>query len=143
MGILQDGRLTDAKGRTVDFKNTLIIMTSNIGSKVIEKGGGGLGFEFSENEADAQYNRIRNLVNEELKQYFRPEFLNRLDEIIVFRQLNQLEVKKIAEIMLNDVIKRALEKEIRLEVTENFKDRLVKVGFNPSFGARPLRRAIT
>jgi ATP-dependent Clp protease ATP-binding subunit ClpC len=76
--ILEDGRLTDAKGRTVDFKNTLLIMTSNIGSKVIEKGGGGLGFDFEDNQAESQYNRIRSLVNEELKQYFRPEFLNRL-----------------------------------------------------------------
>jgi len=141
--ILEDGRLTDSKGRTVDFKNTLIILTSNVGSQIISKGGGGLGFQFTDSEEDSSYNRIKNLVNEELKQYFRPEFLNRLDEIVVFRQLNQLEVKKIAEIMLNDVIKRALEKEISLEVTENFKDRLVKVGFNPSFGARPLRRAIT
>jgi len=86
--LLEDGRLTDSKGRTVDFKNTLLIMTSNIGSKVIEKGGGGLGFEFSgDSVEDSQYNRIKSLVNEELKQYFRPEFLNRLDEIIVFRQL--------------------------------------------------------
>ena len=81
--ILEDGRLTDSKGRTVDFKNTLLILTSNVGSKVIEKGGGGLGFELSENANDTQYNRIKALVNEELKQYFRPEFLNRLDEIIV------------------------------------------------------------
>jgi ATP-dependent Clp protease ATP-binding subunit ClpC len=140
--ILEDGRLTDAKGRTVDFKNTLLIMTSNIGSKVIEKGGGGLGFEFGENQADAQYNRIRNLVNEELKQYFRPEFLNRLDEIIVFRQLVKEEVKEIAEIMLRDVFKRLTEKEITLEVTDAFKERLVDEGFNPAYGARPLRRAI-
>merc|ERR1712187_908144 len=140
--ILEDGRLTDAKGRTVDFKNTLLIMTSNIGSKVIEKGGGGLGFEFEDDQNEAQYNRIRNLVNEELKQYFRPEFLNRLDEIIVFRQLSKVEVQKIADIMLKDVMKRALEKEIKLEITESFKDRLVDEGFNPSFGARPLRRAI-
>jgi len=95
--LLEDGRLTDSKGRTVDFKNTLIIMTSNIGSKVIEKGGGGLGFEFSGGaQEETQYNRIRSLVNEELKQYFRPEFLNRLDEIIVFRQLTRDEVKLIA-----------------------------------------------
>ncbi|VXD21607.1 ATP-dependent Clp protease ATP-binding subunit [Planktothrix paucivesiculata] len=140
--ILEDGRLTDAKGRTVDFKNTLIIMTSNIGSKVIEKGGGGLGFEFSENENDAQYNRIRNLVNEELKQYFRPEFLNRLDEIIVFRQLNKEEVKEIAVIMLKEVFGRLIEKGITLEVTDKFKERLVEEGYNPSYGARPLRRAI-
>jgi len=91
--LLEDGRLTDSKGRTVDFKNTLLIMTSNIGSKVIEKGGGGLGFEFSgDSVEDSQYNRIKSLVNEELKQYFRPEFLNRLDEIIVFRQLTKNEV---------------------------------------------------
>ncbi|MGE5660193.1 MAG: ATP-dependent Clp protease ATP-binding subunit [Actinomycetota bacterium] len=140
--ILEDGRLTDAKGRTVDFKNTLLIMTSNIGSKVIEKGGGSLGFEFSENQADANYNRIRSLVNEELKQYFRPEFLNRLDEIIVFRQLNKEEVKDIAAIMLKDVFRRLTEQGITLEVTERFKDRLVEEGYNPSYGARPLRRAI-
>jgi ATP-dependent Clp protease ATP-binding subunit ClpC len=140
--ILEDGRLTDAKGRTVDFKNTLIILTSNIGSKVIEKGGGGLGFEFGENQADAQYNRIRNLVNEELKQYFRPEFLNRLDEIIVFRQLTKEEVKQISEIMLRDVFKRLTEKDITLTVSDRFKERLVEEGYNPAYGARPLRRAI-
>merc|ERR1711920_326850 len=140
--VLEDGRLTDSKGRTVDFKNTLIILTSNVGSQVIEKGGSGLGFHFATDEVDTSYNRIKTLVNEELKQYFRPEFLNRLDEIIVFRQLNKNEVKEIADIMLKDVMKRALEKEIKIEVTESFKDRLVEEGFNPSFGARPLRRAI-
>ncbi|MEO1208546.1 MAG: ATP-dependent Clp protease ATP-binding subunit, partial [Cyanobacteria bacterium J06638_20] len=141
--ILEDGRLTDAKGRTVDFKNTLLIMTSNIGSKVIEKGGGGLGFEFSDGDAsESQYNRIRSLVNEELKQYFRPEFLNRVDEIIVFRQLQKDEVKEIADIMLKEVFSRLGERSITLEVTEKFKDRLVEEGYNPSYGARPLRRAI-
>ncbi len=140
--IFEDGRLTDAKGRTVDFKNTLLIMTSNIGSKVIEKGGGGLGFEFEENSADAQYNRIRTLVNEELKQYFRPEFLNRLDEIIVFRQLTKEQVKDISEIMLREVFGRLTEQGITLEVTDTFKELLVKEGYNPSYGARPLRRAI-
>lgn len=140
--ILEDGRLTDAKGRTVDFKNTLLIMTSNIGSKVIEKGGGGLGFEFSENQADAQYNRIRNLVNEELKNYFRPEFLNRLDEIIVFRQLAKEEVKQIADIMLRDLFGRLTEQNITLEVSDRFKDRLLEEGYSPAYGARPLRRAI-
>ncbi|PSO52872.1 MAG: ATP-dependent Clp protease ATP-binding subunit ClpC [Cyanobacteria bacterium QH_8_48_120] len=140
--ILEDGRLTDAKGRVVDFKNTLLIMTSNIGSKVIEKGGGGLGFELSEDESESQYNRIRTLVNEELKQYFRPEFLNRLDEIIVFRQLNREEVKEIAEIMLREVFSRLTEQEITLQVSEQFKNRLVEEGYSPSYGARPLRRAI-
>ena len=141
--LLEDGRLTDSKGRTVDFKNTLIIMTSNIGSKVIEKGGGGLGFEFSGEAAEeTQYNRIRSLVNEELKQYFRPEFLNRLDEIIVFRQLSRDEVKEIADIMLREIFARMQEKGIRLSVTEAFKERLVEEGYNPSYGARPLRRAV-
>ncbi len=141
--LLEDGRLTDSKGRTVDFKNTLLIMTSNIGSKVIEKGGGGLGFEFSgDSVEDSQYNRIKSLVNEELKQYFRPEFLNRLDEIIVFRQLTKNEVKDIAEIMLKEVFSRLNEKGIKLDVTESFKERLVEEGYNPSYGARPLRRAV-
>ena len=141
--LLEDGRLTDSKGRTVDFKNTLLIMTSNIGSKVIEKGGGGLGFEFSgDSVEDSQYNRIKSLVNEELKQYFRPEFLNRLDEIIVFRQLSKNEVKEIAEIMLQEVFARLKDKGIKLDVTDAFKERLVEEGYNPSYGARPLRRAV-
>ncbi len=140
--ILEDGRLTDSKGRVVDFKNTLIILTSNVGSSVIEKGGGGIGFQLDANEEDSSYNRIKSLVNEELKQYFRPEFLNRLDEIIVFRQLTKQEVKEIADIMLKGVFARAEEKGIRIEVTERFKDRLVDEGYNPAYGARPLRRAI-
>ena len=140
--ILEDGRLTDAKGRTIDFKNTLLIMTSNIGSKVIEKGGGGIGFELGESQVESQYSRIRTLVNEELKQYFRPEFLNRLDEIIVFRQLTKDEVRQIADIMLKEVFERIKQKEIHLDVTDRFKNRLVDEGYNPSYGARPLRRAV-
>lgn len=140
--IFEDGRLTDSKGRTIDFKNTLLILTSNIGSKVIEKGGGGLGFELPEDQSSSQYNRIRALVNEELKQYFRPEFLNRLDEIIVFRQLTKDEVGEIAEIMLKEVFERIAIKGIQLEVTDRFKSRLIDEGYNPSYGARPLRRAV-
>ncbi|MEQ8753642.1 MAG: ATP-dependent Clp protease ATP-binding subunit [Coleofasciculus sp. G1-WW12-02] len=140
--LLDDGRLTDAKGRTVDFKNTLIIMTSNIGSRVIEKGGGGFGFEDSDNLAESQYNRIRSRVNDELKEYFRPEFLNRLDDIIVFRQLTRDEIKQIAELLLVEVSTRLIEQGITLEVTERFKDRLVEEGYDPSYGARPLRRTI-
>lgn len=140
--IFEDGRLTDSKGRTIDFKNTLLIMTSNIGSKVIEKGGGGLGFELSEDQSNSHYNRIKSLVNEELKQYFRPEFLNRLDEIIVFRQLTKDEVAQIAEIMLKEVFERISTKGIQLEVTDRFKTRLIDEGYNPSYGARPLRRAV-
>merc|ERR1712087_721765 len=140
--ILEDGRLTDSQGRTVDFKNTLLIMTSNVGSKVIEKGGGGLGFELSGDQSTTHYNRIKSLVNEELKQYFRPEFLNRLDEIIVFRQLTKSEVAEIAEIMLKEVFDRLSIRGIQVEVTERFKMRLVDEGYNPSYGARPLRRAV-
>jgi ATP-dependent Clp protease ATP-binding subunit ClpC len=140
--IFEDGRLTDSKGRTIDFKNTLLIMTSNVGSKVIEKGGGGLGFELSEDQSNSHYNRIKSLVNEELKQYFRPEFLNRLDEIIVFRQLTKDEVAQIADIMLKEVFERISMKGIQLEVTDRFKTRLIDEGYNPSYGARPLRRAV-
>jgi len=140
--LLDDGRLTDAKGRTVDFKNTLIIMTSNIGSRVIEKGGGGFGFEDSDNLAESQYNRIRSRVNDELKEYFRPEFLNRLDDIIVFRQLTRDEIKQIADLLLVEVSTRLMEQGITLEVTERFKERLVEEGYDPSYGARPLRRTI-
>jgi len=140
--IFEDGRLTDSKGRTIDFKNTLLIMTSNVGSKVIEKGGGGLGFELSEDQTGSHYNRIKSLVNEELKQYFRPEFLNRLDEIIVFRQLTKDEVAEIAEIMLKEVFDRISMKGIQLVVTDRFKTRLIDEGYNPSYGARPLRRAV-
>jgi len=140
--ILEDGRLTDSKGRVIDFKNTLIIMTSNVGASAITKGGGGLGFQLDDNAEDQSYNRIKSLVMEDLKNYFRPEFLNRLDEIIVFRQLNKQEVREIAYIMLDNVFKRLKEKEITLECTERFKDRLVDEGFSPTYGARPLRRAI-
>ncbi|WOL15518.1 chaperone protein ClpC1, chloroplastic [Canna indica] len=140
--ILEDGRLTDSKGRTVDFKNTLLIMTSNVGSNVIEKGGNRIGFDLDFDEKDSSYNRIKSLVTEELKQYFRPEFLNRLDDMIVFRQLTKLEVKEISDIMLKEVFDRLKGRDIELQVTERFKDRVVEEGYNPSYGARPLRRAI-
>jgi len=141
--ILEDGRLTDSKGRTVDFKNTLLIMTSNIGSKIIEKGGGGLGFELGDSWQDTQYSRLKNLVNEELKQYFRPEFLNRIDEIIVFRQLTKEEVGQIAEMMLKEVYDRlAQQQQIQLQVTDRFKRKIIEEGYSATYGARPLRRAI-
>ena len=141
--LLDDGRLTDAQGRTVSFKNTVIIMTSNIGSKVIEKGGSGLGFEFSGDKEEAQYNRIKDLVNQELKNYFRPEFINRLDEVIVFRQLNRPEVRQIATILLKEISTRLQEqREITIGVTTAFEDKVIEQGYDPSYGARPLRRAI-
>ena len=141
--LLDDGRLTDSQGRTVNFKNTIIIMTSNIGSKVIEKGGTGLGFALEDDQTEAQYQRIRTLVNEELKNYFRPEFLNRLDDIIVFRQLTKPEVTEIADIILGELITRIAEqRDMTLEVTPTFRDKVVTDGFDPSYGARPLRRAV-
>jgi ATP-dependent Clp protease ATP-binding subunit ClpC len=141
--LLEDGRLTDAKGRTVSFKNTLIIMTSNIGSRVIEKGGGGLGFDTAETDAQTtQYNNIRSLVQEEMKQYFRPELLNRLDEIIVFRQLTREEVMQVADLLLVQVNQRLAEREIQVTLSEGFKAKLIEEGYDVRYGARPMRRAI-
>ena len=139
--LLDDGRLTDAKGRTVSFKNTLLIMTSNLGSKVIQKGGGSLGFELNEGEI-GQYSQIRARVMDEMKQFFRPELLNRIDDIIVFRQLQRHEVTQIANLMIQDLNRRLSDQEITLEVTDAFKALLVTEGFDPSYGARPLRRAL-
>ncbi|GCA69194.1 ATP-dependent Clp protease ATP-binding subunit ClpC [Microcystis aeruginosa NIES-2519] len=141
--LLEDGHLTDSQGRRVDFKNTLIIMTSNIGSKVIEKGGKSLGFEIADDFAQSRYQQISNRVTEELKQYFRPEFLNRLDEIIVFRQLTREEVTQIADILIADLAKQLTEKGISVQVTAAFKDLVINEGYDPSYGARPLRRALT
>ncbi len=140
--LLEDGRLTDSQGRVVNFKNTLIIMTSNLGSRAIEKQGSGLGFVLTDS-VTAQYNRTREQVNEALKQSFRPEFLNRLDEIIVFRQLTRDEVKQIAELLLQNVNHRLREQNLQLEVSEAFKELLVAEGYDPSYGARPLRRAVS
>ncbi|MDA0268674.1 MAG: ATP-dependent Clp protease ATP-binding subunit [Cyanobacteria bacterium] len=141
--LLEDGRLTDSKGRTVSFKNTLIVMTSNIGSRVIEKGGGGLGFDMATTDAaTTQYNNIRSLVQEEMKQYFRPELLNRLDEIIVFRQLNRDEVIQIADIMMKQVNQRLESRQMTVTLTEAFKERLIEDGYDQRYGARPMRRAI-
>lgn len=141
--LLEDGRLTDAKGRVVSFKNTLILFTSNIGSRAIEKGGAGLGFSMTEDMAESQYNQLRNRVMDELKQYFRPELLNRLDEIIVFRQLTREEVSRISDILLQEVNERLSDRNMTLEVTPTLKEKLVNEGYNPSYGARPLRRTIT
>ena len=141
--LLDDGRLTDAQGRVVNFKNAVIIMTSNIGAKAIQKGGTGLGFALADDTGEAAYQKIKERVNDELKNYFRPEFLNRLDETIVFRQLTKTEVGAISTILLQDVFDRLQEqREIKLEVTETFTEKVIAEGYDPSYGARPLRRAI-
>ncbi|MBT9316733.1 ATP-dependent Clp protease ATP-binding subunit [Leptothoe spongobia] len=142
--LLDDGRLTDSQGRGVDFTNTVIIMTSNIGARAIEQQGNGIGFDMIDEDVNtANYNRTRERVNDALKVSFRPEFLNRLDEIIVFHQLTRNEVKQIADILLQDVAKRLADQDIHIEVTEAFKEKLVIEGYDPRYGARPLRRAIT
>ncbi|KAK8617186.1 hypothetical protein V6N13_117152 [Hibiscus sabdariffa] len=137
--ILKNGRLADNKGRIVNFNKSLVIMTSNAGSSVIEKGRRQMGLHLHE---DFCYHRKRGLVMEELKQWFGPGFLERIDEVIVFRQLTKLEVKKIADIKIKQVFDRLKAKEIELGVTERFLGRVVEEGYDSSYGARPLRRAI-
>jgi ATP-dependent Clp protease ATP-binding subunit ClpC len=142
--ILEDGRLTDSKGRIIDFKNTIIIMTSNLGSSVIERSAAedDIGFEMTKNVEETKYSKLRALVNEELKQFFRPEFLNRIDEVIVFQRLTKNEVGEIAEIMLKDLVKRSEKQGMGLDITSRVKEKLVEEGYNPAYGARPLRRAV-
>jgi ATP-dependent Clp protease ATP-binding subunit ClpB len=136
--VLDDGRLTDGQGRTVDFKNTVIVMTSNIGSQLILAEGTAV-----ENEnAAAVYERIKGLVWQEVKQQFRPEFLNRIDEVVVFHALDQTNIAAIARVQLQLVQARLAKLDMRLEVSDAALDRLALVGFDPLFGARPLKRAI-
>jgi ATP-dependent Clp protease ATP-binding subunit ClpC len=139
--VLEDGRLTDAHGRTVDFRNTVVIMTSNVGANLIERSGS-IGFQISRDEEDNNYQRMKNNVLEELKKTFRPEFLNRVDEVIVFHALSREQIKTIVDLMVKPVIKQLQDKGITLELTENAKEILAKEGFDPTFGARPLRRAV-
>lgn len=138
--ILEDGRLTDAQGRTVDFKNTVIIMTSNVGANHIQKTRA-LGFAPKEDDAK-NYEEMKERVMEELRRTFRPEFLNRVDEIIVFHPLNEEHMKKIVDLMLKQVNERLKENNLTIEVSEKAKEWLVKKGFDPMYGARPLRRVI-
>jgi ATP-dependent Clp protease ATP-binding subunit ClpC len=140
--ILEDGRLTDGKGRTVDFKNTVLIMTSNVGSHTIKKQKV-LGFTASRDEKESVYEKMKDNVMEELRSSFRPEFLNRIDDIIVFHQLEEVHLKEIVEIMMKSLVKRIKEMNIEIEVSDEAKSLLMKKGFDPQYGARPLRRAIT
>ncbi|QSZ28441.1 ATP-dependent Clp protease ATP-binding subunit [Aceticella autotrophica] len=139
--ILEDGRLTDSKGRTVDFKNTVIIMTSNVGAKFIMKQST-LGFMPAKNADITSYEKMKENVLEELKKVFRPEFLNRVDDIIVFHQLTKDDIRKIIDIMIDELNKRLKENNIMLEFTDDAKEELLKEGFDVTYGARPLRRAI-
>ncbi|BAH05207.1 hypothetical protein CKR_0156 [Clostridium kluyveri NBRC 12016] len=141
--ILEDGRLTDGKGKTINFKNTIIIMTSNVGVSTIKKQKS-MGFTIvSDNEKQDEYDKMKDNIMEELKTSFRPEFLNRIDDIIVFHQLQEDDLKQIVKIMLNDVSMRLKEKDIDINFNEKAQELLAKEGFDITYGARPLRRAIT
>jgi ATP-dependent Clp protease ATP-binding subunit ClpC len=140
--ILEDGRLTDGKGKLVNFKNTIVIMTSNVGAHTIKKQRT-LGFAASDMEKENAYEKMKDNVMEELKKTFRPEFLNRIDDIIVFHQLLEEDITKIARLMLDTVIKRLEGLEIKVEYTDEVINNLGAAGFDEAYGARPLRRTIT
>ena len=140
--VLEDGRLTDGQGRVVDFKNTVLIFTSNLGTQDISKAVG-MGFSsVGETDAEGQYERMKQKVNDELKKHFRPEFLNRIDDIVVFHQLTQEEIIKMVDLLVGRVSKALKAKDMDLELTDNAKKLLAKRGFDPVLGARPLRRTI-
>jgi ATP-dependent Clp protease ATP-binding subunit ClpC len=138
--ILEDGRLTDGQGRIVDFKNTVIILTTNLGTRDVAKAVS-LGFQASE-DADSNYDRMKQKVHDELKQNFRPEFLNRIDDTIVFHQLKEEEILKIVDLMIGRIEGQLKNKDMGLELTDNAKKFLAAKGYDPVLGARPLRRTI-
>jgi ATP-dependent Clp protease ATP-binding subunit ClpC len=137
--ILEEGRLTDGQGRVVDFKNTIIIMTTNLGSREISRGA--LGFTL-EGDAANDYDQMKSRVNEELKKNFKPEFLNRVDEVIVFPQLTREELMQIVDLFIGRLQQRLDERDLKLVLTTNAKERLIELGYEPSLGARPLRRTV-
>ncbi len=137
--ILEEGRLTDGQGRVVDFKNTIIIMTTNLGTREITRGA--LGFTL-EGNADNDYDQMRSRVNEELKKNFRPEFLNRVDEVIVFPQLNRAELLEIVDLFIKRLQTRLDDRDLKLTLTTSAKEKLIELGYDPSLGARPLRRVV-
>jgi ATP-dependent Clp protease ATP-binding subunit ClpC len=138
--ILDDGRLTDGQGRTVDFRNTIIIMTSNLGTSSENKGR--FGFVTSRAQDDGQREVRQEQIEKALREAFRPEFLNRIDEIIVFEPLTERELEQIVDLMLKDVGSRLAERKVEIEVTEAAKTELVKEGYDRVYGARPLKRTI-
>jgi ATP-dependent Clp protease ATP-binding subunit ClpC len=141
--VLEDGRLTDSSGRVVDFRNTIVIMTSNVGAYSIGKGrslGFAVGGEQERDEDD--YQQMKERMLEELKRTFRPEFINRVDDIVVFRQLASEQICAIARLMVADVQKRLLDQDMSLAVSDGVYEYLAGEGFDPNYGARPLRRAV-
>ena len=139
--ILEDGRLTDAKGRLVDFRNAVIVMTSNVGAHTIRKQRT-LGFSPAEDRVDSEYEKMKENILEELKRTFRPEFINRIDEVIVFQSRDDEHLRQIVPLMLQNAIDRLKQRDIHLEISDAAKDYMAKEGFDPVYGARPLRRAI-
>lgn len=139
--VLEDGRLTDNKGRVVDFANTMLILTSNVGSRKILSLSRPNGAA-NEDAREMEYGRMRAAVKGELGNAFRPEFLNRLDEVIVFEALKPLEVGQVADLMLEELVQRCSENDIELKTTKKLTAALVEEGYSPSYGARPLRRAV-
>ena len=140
--VLEDGRLTDGQGRIVDFKNTVLTFTSNLGTQDISKAVG-MGFSaVGEHDADGQYERMKNKVNDELKKHFRPEFLNRIDDIVVFHQLTKEQIVEMVDLLVSRVEKALAAKDMGIELTEQAKNLLAARGFDPVLGARPLRRTI-
>ncbi|WP_037223529.1 AAA family ATPase, partial [Rhodococcus sp. R1101] len=139
--VLDDGRLTDGEGRTVDFTNTVVIMTSNLGSDIISSRGGALGFTTGDAEAAEQ--PLRDRVMGRLRESMRPEFLNRIDEIVMFRKLDDDQLHRITELLLADSRKRLQSKGIDLEFTSDAVAWIARNGHQPEFGARPLRRSIS
>ncbi|MEO0049188.1 MAG: hypothetical protein RL556_520 [Actinomycetota bacterium] len=137
--ILEEGRLTDGQGRVVDFKNTVIIMTTNLGTADIARGTMGFALE---GDSQNDYDKMRGKVNEELKKSFKPEFLNRVDETIVFPQLSKDELRQIVDLFVKRLAWRLEDRDMTLELTQEAKDRLIEIGFDPALGARPLRRAV-
>jgi len=138
--ILDEGRLTDAQGRVVDFKNTVIVMTTNLGTRDIARSVS-LGFSQG-SDTDGGYEKMKAKVSDELKQHFRPEFLNRVDEVVVFRQLTQEDIERIVDLMVGQIEIRLKDKDMGIELTPAAKTLIAKRGFDPVLGARPLRRAI-
>ena len=139
--VLDDGVLTDGLGRRVDFRNTIIIMTSNIGTQDIKSFGKGIGFSQAETD-DMDYKTMKSTVEDALKNVFNPEFLNRIDDVIVFHPLNKENIFEIIDIMSEDLFERAKEQGLNIEFDETAKEFLTDKGFDPKFGARPLRRAL-
>src|SRR4030088_2043137 len=137
--VLEDGRLTDGQGRTVDFKNTVLIFTSNLGTSDISKA---VGLGFTQGGGDNNYERMKQKVNDELKKHFRPEFLNRIDDVIVFHQLTTDQIVQMVDLMIGRVEKQLKSKDMAMELTDKAKALLAKRGFDPVLGARPLRRTI-